>query len=120
MYCGDGANDLCPALALAPGDVVLARKVCNFHMQLSPYICSRCHVVHNAIDCAGVFAPAVVGGLHVCISLHHTAIAKVVMKGVVAIDETPAHLTPTPSHDCFMEALVCDTEKSGKQKSIVL
>ena len=62
----------------------------------------------------------VVGGLHVCISLHHTAIAKVVMKGVVAIDETPAHLTPTPSHDCFMEALVCDTEKSGKQKSIVL
>ncbi|KAL0044617.1 hypothetical protein WJX82_002935 [Trebouxia sp. C0006] len=26
VYCGDGANDLCPALALAPGDVVLARK----------------------------------------------------------------------------------------------
>lgn len=25
MYCGDGANDLCPALALGPQDVVLAR-----------------------------------------------------------------------------------------------
>lgn len=27
VYCGDGANDLCPALALGPTDVVLARKV---------------------------------------------------------------------------------------------
>ena len=25
VYCGDGANDLCPALALGPHDVVLAR-----------------------------------------------------------------------------------------------
>ena len=27
VYCGDGANDLCPALALASTDTVLARKV---------------------------------------------------------------------------------------------
>ena len=27
IYCGDGANDLCPALALLPSDYVLARKV---------------------------------------------------------------------------------------------
>ena len=27
IYCGDGANDLCPALALSPSDVVLARQV---------------------------------------------------------------------------------------------
>ena len=27
VFCGDGANDLCPALALGPTDVVLARKV---------------------------------------------------------------------------------------------
>ena len=27
VYCGDGANDLCPALALGATDVVLARKV---------------------------------------------------------------------------------------------
>ena len=27
IYCGDGANDLCPALRLGPQDVVLARKV---------------------------------------------------------------------------------------------
>ena len=26
IYCGDGANDLCPALNLCPGDAVLARK----------------------------------------------------------------------------------------------
>lgn len=26
VYCGDGANDLCPALALGPGDVVLCRS----------------------------------------------------------------------------------------------
>jgi hypothetical protein len=26
VYCGDGANDLCPALSLTPSDVVLARK----------------------------------------------------------------------------------------------
>ena len=26
VYCGDGANDLCPALRLQTGDVVLARK----------------------------------------------------------------------------------------------
>ena len=38
VYCGDGANDLCPALALTPGDVVLARKVCTCHMHLSPYM----------------------------------------------------------------------------------
>ena len=25
VYCGDGANDLCPALSLTPSDVVLAR-----------------------------------------------------------------------------------------------
>ena len=25
VYCGDGANDLCPALALTPSDVLLAR-----------------------------------------------------------------------------------------------
>lgn len=25
VYCGDGANDLCPALGLGPQDVVLAR-----------------------------------------------------------------------------------------------
>ena len=27
IYCGDGANDLCPALALSSSDVVLARQV---------------------------------------------------------------------------------------------
>ena len=27
VFCGDGANDLCPALALGPDDTVLARKV---------------------------------------------------------------------------------------------
>lgn len=27
IYCGDGANDLCPCLALLPSDHVLARKV---------------------------------------------------------------------------------------------
>lgn len=26
VYCGDGANDLCPALSLTPSDVVLARR----------------------------------------------------------------------------------------------
>jgi hypothetical protein len=26
IYCGDGHNDLCPALSLGPGDVVLARQ----------------------------------------------------------------------------------------------
>lgn len=26
IYCGDGANDLCPALTLRPSDVLLARK----------------------------------------------------------------------------------------------
>ena len=26
MYCGDGANDLCPALSLTPSDAVLARR----------------------------------------------------------------------------------------------
>lgn len=25
VYCGDGANDLCPALSLTPSDTVLAR-----------------------------------------------------------------------------------------------
>lgn len=29
VYAGDGANDLCPSLALSPSDVVLARKVWN-------------------------------------------------------------------------------------------
>lgn len=27
VFCGDGANDLCPALALGPNDIVLARQV---------------------------------------------------------------------------------------------
>lgn len=26
VYCGDGANDLCPALSLTPSDAVLARR----------------------------------------------------------------------------------------------
>jgi hypothetical protein len=26
VYCGDGANDLCPALSLTPSDIVLARR----------------------------------------------------------------------------------------------
>ena len=29
IFCGDGANDLCPSLALLPSDYVLARKVCT-------------------------------------------------------------------------------------------
>lgn len=33
VYCGDGANDLCPSLALASTDTVLARKVgCNRYL----------------------------------------------------------------------------------------
>ncbi len=31
IYCGDGANDLCPALALSSSDVVLARQVREKH-----------------------------------------------------------------------------------------
>ena len=27
VFCGDGANDLCPALTLGPDDTVLVRKV---------------------------------------------------------------------------------------------
>ena len=27
VFCGAGANDLCPALSLGPDDTVLARKV---------------------------------------------------------------------------------------------
>ena len=66
VYCGDGANDLCPALALAPGDVVLARKVCTCHMHLSPYICSRRHVVHDAIGCGSALAVCC-GGQTACL-----------------------------------------------------
>ena len=31
IFCGDGANDLCPSLALLPSDYVLARKVRTKH-----------------------------------------------------------------------------------------
>jgi len=99
---------------------VLARKVCNFHMHSAPTFAADVMWCTMPLIVLVFLLSVVVGGLHVCISLHHTAIAKVVMKGVVVIDETPAHLTPTPSHDCFMKSLVCDTEKNGKQKSICL
>ena len=48
VYCGDGANDLCPALALAPGDVVLAREVRNCHMQFQPI-----HLQQTSCDAEG-------------------------------------------------------------------
>lgn len=32
IFCGDGANDLCPSLALLPSDYVLARKVRTQHL----------------------------------------------------------------------------------------
>ena len=35
VYCGDGENDLCPALHLAPGDLVLARKGFGLHRLLT-------------------------------------------------------------------------------------
>ena len=35
VYCGDGENDLCPALHLAPGDLVLARKGYGLHKLLT-------------------------------------------------------------------------------------
>lgn len=31
VYCGDGANDLCPALSLGPNDVLLARRNSSLH-----------------------------------------------------------------------------------------
>ena len=40
VYCGDGANDLCPALALAPTDTVLARKV-GFHLPVVQFCYAR-------------------------------------------------------------------------------
>ena len=54
VYCGDGANDLCPALALASTDTVLARKVdfnrcllwhaCLVTMTQIRMICTKRHV----------------------------------------------------------------------------
>ena len=35
IYCGDGENDLCPALALSSGDLVLARKGYGLHKLLA-------------------------------------------------------------------------------------
>ena len=46
VYCGDGANDLCPALALGPTDVVLARKVITLYCML--------HVGLNLVSHVGV------------------------------------------------------------------
>ena len=44
IFCGDGANDLCPSLALLPSDYVLARKVCTtpFSYMFNFCMCSRC------------------------------------------------------------------------------
>ena len=35
VYCGDGENDLCPTLHLAPGDLVLARRGFGLHRLLT-------------------------------------------------------------------------------------
>ena len=48
VYCGDGANDLCPALSLLPGDIVLARR----NGSLQDLLCKR-----EAAQAAGTAMP---------------------------------------------------------------